>query len=177
MTSEVDAFLLARDLRTSASHWASLYPFPFFTGSSAFFADKTKRALLVDHGSSPLASRRTVDVCLAFGSGPDRKVSLGETIDPFGVQIAFQLIHEARKNDVRSNESKRSNSVVARGTQTRFRLFGWSGRAIQPGDTKHYLRLRFVDAEDVAQHIVGPFFYKAVWIYSSFLAKLYPELS
>lgn len=176
MTSEVDAFLLARDLRTSASHWASLYPFPFLTGSSAFFADKTKGALLVDHDSGSLASRLTVDVCLAFGSGPDRKISLGETIDPFRVQVAFQLIHKARKNDVRSNESKRSNGVVARGTQTRFWLFDWSDRTIQPGD-KHYLRLRFVDAEDVAQHIVGPFFYKAVWIYSSFLAKLYPELS
>ena len=60
------------------------------------------------------ASQLTIDVCLAFGSSPDRKVGLGETVELSDIQIACQLVHEARQNDLRGNKGERSNGVVAR---------------------------------------------------------------
>lgn len=73
-----------------------------------------------------MASQRTIDIDPTFGSGPNRKIGLGETVNVVDVQIAFQLLHEARKENLGSNKGECCDGVEARCSQAPVRLFDTS---------------------------------------------------
>ena len=60
-----------------------------------------------------LRNSRTVYICGTFGSAPDSKVSLSDSLQIAALQVRFNVLQDLRDHDFRPNESQGSDSIVA----------------------------------------------------------------